>query len=328
MRIALLSDATMPTPTPGSHGLGLVASTVAEGLLKRGHDVVLFAKVGSAFSGALVMPGDAVTGAYYDGERAIAREALKLHREWPFDVFLDMGHLHYLSRLIATLPVVNLYHDIYQDHSRCAVLLSPGQQALMPAAFENARIIYNTFDAAEFEPCYAPDEPPYALFMGALSEIKQPLLAIEACSRLSLKLIMAGQPLTGKMPVTSASSVEYVGMVTGAYKAQLFQRAKVFLQLGVGESFGLTTLEAGLYGTPVVGWPTGGTLDLIRYGSSGVFVIMAGKDKVQNVADAIERAFTVPRMACRAVAEKLCNPAAQLDAYEEALSDCARGRWW
>src|SRR5258708_33912611 len=105
MRIACLSDATMPTPTPGAHGLGRVASIVAEGLLSRGHDVVLFGKLGSTFPGALVMPSDA-NG--YEGERAIAREALKLHTEWEFDCFLDHGHLHYLSKMLPKLPVINV----------------------------------------------------------------------------------------------------------------------------------------------------------------------------------------------------------------------------
>lgn len=325
MRIALLSDATMPTPTPVSHGLGRVASIVAEGLLARGHDVVLFAKVGSTFTGALVMPGDATN---YDGERALAREALKLHREWPFDVFCDMGHLHYLSRMLPDLPAINVYHDNYQPHARCPILLSAGQQALMPPAFDTARIIPNSLNPAEYEPFLEPSDPDYALFMGALSDIKQPLLAIEACARLGLKLVMAGQPITGKLPVTESSSVEYVGMVSGAYKADLFRHARVFLQLGVGESFGLTTLEAGLYGTPVVGWPTGGTLDLVRYGINGVHVILAGQDKVQNVCDAIERAWYVRRDNCRIFAESLCNMDRQIDLYEMALGDAARGARW
>lgn len=324
----MLSDATMPTPTPGAHGLGLVASIVAEGLLARGHDVVLFARAGSSFRGALVMPGDAVHTDQYGGERAISREALKLHQEYPFDCFLDMGHIHYLSRMLPELPIVNVFHDIYQDYAACPVLLSSGQQALMSSRFENACIIPNALDAADYLPNYDLTDPSYALFMGAISEIKQPLLAIEACSRLGLKLVIAGQPLSGKVPVTEANNIEYVGMVTGTYKAQLFQCARVFLQLGVGESFGLTTLEAGLYGTPVVGWPMGGTLDLIRYGTSGVFVVMAGKDKVQNVADAIERAFTIPRPSCRAVAERLSNPVAQIDAYETVLASVARGGRW
>jgi glycosyltransferase involved in cell wall biosynthesis len=324
MRIAILSDATMPTPSAGTHGLGRVTSIVAGGLLARGHDVVLFAKLGSTFSGALVMPSDA---AGYEGERVIAREALKLHKEWSFDCFCDMGHLHYLSRMLPELPVINVYHDVYQDYSRCPVLLSEGQRALMPPAFENGRIIHNALNPADYEPNYEYSQP-YALFCGALSEIKQPFLAIEACARLGLKLLMAGQPVFGKVPITEASGVEYVGMIHGQRKADLFRNARVFLQLGIGESFGLTTLEAGLYGTPVVGWPMGGTLDLVRYGVNGAHVIMAGADKVQNVCDAIERAWTVSRTACRAYAEQLSKPEAQIDAYEDALADSARGGRW
>ncbi len=130
MRIAVLSDATMPTPSAGAHGLGRVVYDVAEGLLARGHDVVLFAKLGSQFSGAMVMPSDAVPVGVYEGEKALAREALKLHKEFPFDCFLDNGHIHWLSKLLPRLPVVNTYHDIYQPYSRCPVLLSEGHRAL------------------------------------------------------------------------------------------------------------------------------------------------------------------------------------------------------
>lgn len=324
MRIAVLSDATMPTPTPGTHGLGRVTSIVAEGLLARGHDVVLFAKLGSKFRGAMVL----VDTGGYDGERLLAREALKLHREWPFDVFLDNGHLHYLSRMIPDLPIVNIYHDIYQPHSRCPVMLSEGQRALMPPPFETAHVIPNTLNAADYTPDYAQYDVPYALFVGAWNEIKQPLLAIEACAKLGLKLIMAGQPVNGKVPVMGTESVEHVGMISGSQKDKLFQQARVFLQLGVGESFGLTTLEAGLYATPVVAWPSGGSLDLVRYGVNGALVCLGGRDKAQNVADAIERAWFIPRALCRQFAETLCKPDAQIDAYESALADCSRGGRW
>lgn len=325
MRIAVLSDATMPTPANGAHGLGRVTSIVAEGLLARGHDVVLFAKLGSVFNGAMVMPGDADG---YEGERLIAREALKLHKEWPFDVFLDNGHLHYLSRMLPDLPVVNVYHDSYQPYSRCPVLLSEGHRALMPPPFENALIIPNALNPADYEPYYEHDRPPYALFMGALSDIKQPMLAIEACARMGLKLIMAGQQVHGKTPFGASDNVNYVGMAGGRFKAELFQRARVFLQLGIGESFGLTTLEASLYGTPVVAWPMGGTLNLVRYGVNGAFVIMAGADKAQNVVDAIERVWDIPRQTCRAYGEKLSQPERQIDAYETALGNVARGARW
>lgn len=324
MRIAVLSDTTMATPTAGTHGLGLVTHRVAEGLLARGHDVCLFAKAGSRFGGALTT----VQASAYEGEKALAREALKQHREWPFDAFLDNGHLHYLAHIIPGLPVANVYHDAYQASTRCMILLSEGQRAIMPADFENARIIHNALPIAEYDALYEDSDPAYALFVGAWGPIKQPVLAIEACARMGLPLVMAGQPVHGNPPMSQYSNVEYVGMVTGQRKAELFRHARVYLQLGIGESFGLTTVEAGLYGTPTVAWPYGGSLDIVRYGTSGVFVVMAGKDKVGNVCDAIERAMTIQREGCRLWAERYTNVDAQIDAYEAALGDCTRGNWW
>jgi hypothetical protein len=59
MRVAVVSDAVFSTPHESGHGLGRVVSQLAEGLHRRGHDVTLFAKTGSTFSGKLVMPDDA-----------------------------------------------------------------------------------------------------------------------------------------------------------------------------------------------------------------------------------------------------------------------------
>lgn len=324
MRVFILSDVTMPTPSDGVHGLGRVVSIVAEGLLKQGHDVVLFAKTGSKFPGALVQ----VDASGYEGEKVLAAEALKLHREFPADVILDCGHLHYLARMMPDLPICNVYHDRFQSYARCPILLSEGQQVLMGVEFDSTRIIPNALDVSQYVPCYEAARPHYALFAGALSELKQPILAIEACARLSMKLVIAGQELAGHLPLTGHSNVEYVGIVTGERKAKLFREAALFLQLGTDESFGLTTLEASLYGTPVVGWSAGGTLTLVRQGVNGALINPLGKDKVQNVCDAMQVALTVPRGTCRAFAEMISRPEQQVAQYENALSACMRGEGW
>lgn len=324
MRIACISDAVFATPTPDGHGLGRVVSIVAEGLLRRGHDVIMIARPGSSFSGKLVMPNDAIG---YEGEVCLAREALRIHNQHPFDCFLDNSHIHHLSRVTSHLPVVSVFHDIYQEYRRCPVLLSQGQQAIMPQQFINARVVYNSLDPKDYAPRFDNIEKPYALVMG-LSDIKQPLLAIESCARMGLDLVIAGQSMIGKLPISDASNCKYVGAVSGSYKDQLFQNARVFLQLSKAESFGLTTLEAGLYGCPVVGWPYGGTLDLVRNGVNGILVSATAADKVQAVCDAIQRAWYLPRTVCRAYAETLCNNERQIDLYEQALAACAKGYNW
>lgn len=146
---------------------------------------------------------------------------------------------------------------------------------------------------------------------------------------MGIKLIMAGAPLAGQIPFTQANGVEYVGAVTADIRNRLMAGAALFLQLGAVESFGLTTLEAQLCACPVVGWPAGGTLDLIQYGVNGVFVPVQGADKVGNVVDAMERALDCDRQLVRAFTERRMGTVEQqVDAYEQALADCVRGDWW
>lgn len=325
MRLVVLSDCVLPTPLSGGHGLGRMAHQVATGLLARGHDTTLFAKIGSSFGGNLVMPPDAE---FYPGEHALAREAYRRHKEWPYDAVLDHGHLHVLAGLFPDLPAVNVYHDVFQTYTRCPVVLSEGQRATMPPPFDRARVIHNALDPAAFTPNYEHTEPPYALFLGALSEIKQPFLAMEACARFGVKLVVAGAEILGKMPWDGHGNVEYTGIVSGEGRDSLLRNARLFLQLGTGESFGLTTLEAGLLGTPVVAWPAGGSLDLICYGVNGVFVPTTGGDPVGNVCDAMERAWWMNRRQCREFAESVSSVENQIEQYERALEAVIEGTVW
>lgn len=327
MRICVLSDCVFPTPLANGHGLGLMAWQIAEGLRGLGHDVTLIAKEGSQFSGTLHMPPDATN---YNGEVLLARDAMRLHRSWPFDVFLDNGHLHVLSDIRTDIPIVNVFHDIYQEHARCPILLSGGQQVMMATKnpkFEKARIIHNALNDEAFPPVYETYSIPYALFMGVRSEIKQPLLAIEACARMGIELYMAGSDVIGRFPSGAHEAVHVFGAVSGDSKLSLLQNARVFLQLGTCESFGLTTLEANLCGTPVVAWPAGGSLDLIEYGVNGVFVPQGG-NPVMAVADAIERAWDMDRTKVHNHAEQFADVNGQIHAYEEALIDTIKGNWW
>lgn len=325
MRVALISDAVLPTPYEGGHGLGRMVSQIGESLLQRGHDVTLFAKQGSRFSSKLVTPDDAKG---YPGEVALAREAIREHRRDPFDVFFDHSHIHKLADLFPTLPVVDVFHDIYQNYARNPVLLSAGQKALMPDLFRNAPVIHNAVDPASVPFSETPADPPFVFFCGALSEIKQPILAIEACALLGVKLVMAGGAIVGRMPFAGTERCEYVGAITEAKRNEYMTRARVFLQLGNVESFGLTTLEAGLAGTPVVAWAAGGNTDTVQQGVNGVFVPSYGADKARAVADAIERAWDMNRFTCRNFVVEHFSVERQTAAHEALLVRAAMGEMW
>ncbi len=322
MRICIISDCSLETPHPVGHGLGAMNSQIAEGLHARGHDVTLVAKAGSRFSGKLV----ALNVDGYNGEPALARAAYELHKQQPFDCFLDAGHIHRLPAIFPDLPVASLYHDSYQPYQRCPIVLSEGQRAMLPDVFANARIIPNALDKNTIQ--FADVRSNYALFIGAVSDLKQPMLAIEVCARLKMPLVIAGMMVNNTaLPFTRMNNARYVGAVAGETKFRFIRQARVLLQLSGVESFGLTTLEAMLSGTPVVALPGGGSVDLIEYGKSGILVQPSG-DMVGAVCDAVKAAWYLDRKGVRESGERFSCVDKQIDAYECALADVMRGDWW
>lgn len=243
-------------------------------------------------------------------------------------MIFDHSHIHRIAELDPQAAILNVFHDNFQDYRRCPVVLSEGQRALLPPTFERAPVVHNAIDVSAFPFSPFPVDPPFAFFCGALSEIKHPLLAIEACARMGLKLVMAGQSIVGKFPVTDVENVEYVGAIPPHIRNQYMMRARVFLQLGDVESFGLTTLEAGACGCPVVAFASGGNVDTVANGVNGVFIPAYGRDKVGAVCDAIESAWYLDRRACREHVAGTFSLARQLDAYEHLLGKCAVGDWW
>lgn len=329
MRICIIGDASgQIDPNYPGHGLGIATHRIATGLLQRGHDVTLVAAKKSVFAGTLITPVE--PGGSYQEERHLAKAAYQAHKERRFDVFLDNSHLHHLSDLFPDLPIVNVYHDIWQPEQRNAVLVSEAQRAMMRYDWsKHAKVIHNTVCADTYTFHAKPDNPPYALFLGIVRDYKNPVLAMEACARLGLKLKLAGA-LQGYAPFFNpkqSSNTEYVGPVSGRDKIRLIQGASVFLQLGEMESFGLTTVEAGLCGVPVVALPSGGTVDIVRQGKNGAYVPVSG-NKAQAVADTIEYAMSLNRQMCRDMAVQFSFADRQVMQYESALIKATQGEIW
>lgn len=99
MRLAVISDARLPTLPVGGHGLGRSAYDIATGLSKRGHDVVLFAGPTSSFaSGELRI---------YESEGLL----VDVYDESEFDAALDTSHQHLLSAFRSDYIIVNRIAD-------------------------------------------------------------------------------------------------------------------------------------------------------------------------------------------------------------------------
>jgi len=65
--------------------------------------------------------------------------------------------------------------------------------------------------------------------------------------------------------------MDYLGEVTDEEKLKLMKNAKAFIFAGEDEDFGIVPVEAMSVGTPVIAYKSGGVLETIIAGKTGLF---------------------------------------------------------
>lgn len=133
-----------------------------------------------------------------------------------------------------------------------------------------ARVIYPAVDIERLRPSGEPSEG-YYLVVSELVSYKRADIAVDACSRLGLRLIVAGDGAEARvLKARAGKTVEFVGRVDDAEVARLMAGCKALLHPQV-EDFGLTPVEVQASGRPVIALRAGGALETVSDGETGVF---------------------------------------------------------
>jgi glycosyltransferase involved in cell wall biosynthesis len=343
LRIAQVAPPFESVPPSGYGGTERVVAVLTEELVRRGHEVTLFAAGDSTTSAHLVPTIDRALWhqklCYRDftpfWSMVLGRLVNDLDR---FDVI--HSHLDYfgfpLAR-IASCPVVTTLHGrldepemapLYRAFTDVPLIsISDSQRAPVPDAHWVATV-YHGIDLDQFTCCDAPGT--YLAFLGRISPEKGLDTAIRVARAAGVPLkIGARKPLPFKQdpkvhrdweyyqeeirPIVDSGGVEFIGEVDGPAKDDLLRNAAGLLfPIRWPEPFGLVMVEALACGTPVLALRAGSVPEIIEDGRTGYIC-----DDEEQLVAAVQRLSGLDRRVCRDEAERRFSPAAMAERYEQ-----------
>lgn len=334
LRVAVLSPIAWRTPPKHYGAWETVASNLAEGLLRHGVDVTLFATADSRTGGRL----EAVCPRPYEEDRSLdpkVWEALHIGHCMAQAAHFDLVHNHcdFLPLTYAPLlpvPLVTTVHgfsseqvrDVYRRYRTLPYVAI--SEADRDPHLHYLATVYNGIDPADFP--FDPEGGEDLVFLGRFHPEKGPHLAIEVARRTGRRLVMAGivqdQTFWARevAPHIDGEQVVFVGPVGGTDRARLLGRAAALLHLVTRpERFGLVMAEAMACGTPVIGIGLGSVPEVVEHGVTG-FVVR----NVEEAAAAVARLGELDRVACRARVERLFTVERMVEGYLRAYDRLLR----
>ena len=125
----------------------------------------------------------------------------------------------------------------------------------------------------------------FFLLAGRLVPYKRPEVAVDAARRAGVRLVVAGEGRSrAACEALAGPGTRFVGAVDDAALIALMRRARALVFPGV-EDFGIIPVEAMACGAPVVALGSGGVLDTVVDGRTGVLVDPG--ERAEGFADAL-----------------------------------------
>lgn len=336
MRIAQVAPLWEPVPPKGYGGIELVVALLTDELVKRGHDVTLFASGDSDTKAKLETAIPKALRLDPSSPDPVASEMLQTgHLLDRVDQF-DLIHCHTwippfpLVKLIKT-PIVSTLHGnftpqneaLYRANKHLNLISISNSQRHPLTDLNYVATVYNGIDTDgyEFYP-NARTEDPYLAFLGRMSPQKGPHLAIEVARRSGWKLIMGGKVDKVDVdffeqevkPHIDGEQIIFLGEVNHAQKMDLMgEAAATLFPITWQEPFGLVMVESMVTGTPVLGMRMGSVPEVIEDGKGG-FVC----DSVEDMVAKLPQALELNRQGCRDYAISRFGVKRMVDDYVKA----------
>lgn len=309
MKAAILAPVAWRTPPRHYGPWEQVASNIAEGLIKLGVDVTLFATGDSITEGTL----QSICAQGYEEDRSQDAKVLEclhisnlMEQAGDFDIIhnnFDFLPLTY-SGLINT-PVITTIHGfsspriipVYKKYNSRGYYVSISN-ADRSAELEYIATVYNGLDTKDFKFTEQPQD--YLLYFGRIHHDKGPVEAIEIAKKANKKLIIAGiiqdeNYFKDRVEPHLSGQIEYIGPAGPDKRNELLGNALALLHpINFAEPFGMSVAESMLCGTPVIAFNKGSMPELIQHEKTGFLV-----NTVDEAVDVIGQLGSINRAYCR-----------------------------
>lgn len=333
MRIAQVAPLWERVPPPAYGGVELVVGLLTDELVRRGHEVTLFASGDSISLAKLISVHPRALRLDKSVKECNVYETLQLSRVYEMAEEFDIIHSHMgygvipYANLVKTSTVHTLHGIFTPDNEKMYkygrkqpyVSISDAQREPR-LGLNYAATVYNGIDVSSYTFYPQPDEEPYLAFLGRISPEKGPHHAIEIAKRTGWRLKMAGKVDVVDVeyyeneikPLIDGKQIQYLGEANHDQKNMLMGRAVATLfPITWREPFGLVMIESMASGTPVIAMRLGSTQEVIAHGNTGFLC-----DSVEECVAAVGKVAELDRAGCREYVYKRFSYQAMTDGYE------------
>lgn len=201
---------------------------------------------------------------------------------------LPFGSLNWLARLVFPLFIGILRRIDYNASQGVDVYIANSrhiQQRIEQYYHHPSTVIYPPVETQRLLDLPAGPRD-YYLIVGRQVASKRLDIAIEAFNELGLPLKIAGtgEEIARQKPRAKAN-IEFLGRVSDDERDRLYAGAKGFI-FPPEEDFGIVPIEAMAAGTPVIAYGSGGALEYVKEGETGV---LFAHQTVADLAEAVRR---------------------------------------
>jgi len=345
MRIAQLAPLWIPVPPYTYGGTELVVSWLCDELVRRGHEVTLFATEDSKTSAKLIpIWPKALWQAKLKTPHAVFsllyEKLISLQNN--FDIIHDHCEFYTApySKFLKPPIVTTLHHPLTEETiilykkfpNINFVAVSKNQRRLGPG-MNIVKTIYHGLPIEKYD--FDPETRSkgarfaqsnwaaknYLLWLSKIMPEKGIAKAIDIAKLSGENLIISGNipPDQGDYfdfrikPLIDGKKIQFVGTSNFSKKIELLKDAKAFLfPVKRPEPFGLVVIEAMACGVPVIAFKGGSMPELIEDGKTGFLV-----NNVEEACQALKKINRISREYCREYVAKNFNLKRMVNRYEK-----------